>query len=181
MLSKSRGETIDWSFKLNAFFFSPFNQRSVLLPWLKCSLFSLSLFLFLCFPSARDSFYSVLREWEKYHDTPNWSMEAALGDRVRWPATDFCSCLLTGNALVSCHRYLVRQPTELCSHAHFARLFQKQLVEVGTLSKLKPIIHVCLSQFIWVGVWTISPCWITGLCAHCTVTQCRPHFSQHQT
>ncbi|XP_053365443.1 codanin-1 isoform X1 [Clarias gariepinus] len=61
------------------------------------------------FKKQRDIFYELLREWEDYHNEPGWEFEAALGHRVRG---------------------MVSQLTAAGNHCHFARLFQKQLVQV---------------------------------------------------
>ncbi|TSN67084.1 Codanin-1 [Bagarius yarrelli] len=61
------------------------------------------------FKKQRDIFYELLREWEDYHKEPGWLFEAALGNRVR---------------------AMVTQLTAAGSHCHFARLFQKQLVQM---------------------------------------------------
>ena len=36
-----------------------------------------------CTHTCRDSFYSVLREWEAHHETPNWHFQSALRDKIR--------------------------------------------------------------------------------------------------
>ncbi|KAF7704340.1 codanin-1 [Silurus meridionalis] len=61
------------------------------------------------FKKQRDIFYELLREWEDYHTEPGWEFEPALGHRVR--------------AMVS-------QLAAAGNHCHFARLFQKQLVQM---------------------------------------------------
>uniref|UniRef100_A0AAR2JLG3 Codanin-1 C-terminal domain-containing protein n=1 Tax=Pygocentrus nattereri TaxID=42514 RepID=A0AAR2JLG3_PYGNA len=61
------------------------------------------------FKKQRDIFYELLREWEDYHKEPGWEFEAALGNRVRT---------------------MVSQLTAAGNHCHFARLFQKQLVQM---------------------------------------------------
>ncbi|XP_036398337.1 codanin-1 [Megalops cyprinoides] len=61
------------------------------------------------FKKQRDIFYELLREWEDSHKEPGWNFEAALGSRVRG---------------------MVSQLTAAGNHAHFARLFQKQLVQM---------------------------------------------------
>ncbi|MCJ8736935.1 hypothetical protein PDJAM_G00018010 [Pangasius djambal] len=61
------------------------------------------------FKKQRDIFYELLREWEDYHKEPGWEFEAALGNRVR---------------------AMVNQLTAAGNHCHFARLFQKQLVQL---------------------------------------------------
>ncbi|KAB5562360.1 hypothetical protein PHYPO_G00016930 [Pangasianodon hypophthalmus] len=61
------------------------------------------------FKKQRDIFYELLREWEDYHKEPGWEFEAALGNRVR---------------------AMVNQLTAAGNHCHFARLFQKQLVQM---------------------------------------------------
>ncbi|KAG7328248.1 hypothetical protein KOW79_008192 [Hemibagrus wyckioides] len=61
------------------------------------------------FKKQRDIFYELLREWEDYHKEPGWVFEAALGSRIRG---------------------MVGQLTGAGNHCHFARLFQKQLVQM---------------------------------------------------
>ncbi|XP_060790163.1 codanin-1 isoform X3 [Neoarius graeffei] len=61
------------------------------------------------FKKQRDIFYELLREWEDYHKEPRWEFETALGNRVRG---------------------MVSQLTVAGNHGHFARLFQKQLVQM---------------------------------------------------
>ncbi|XP_041927428.1 codanin-1 [Alosa sapidissima] len=61
------------------------------------------------FKKQRDIFYELLRDWEDFHKEPGWEFEAALGSRVRM---------------------MVSQLTAAGNHAHFARLFQKQLVQM---------------------------------------------------
>ncbi|RXN10447.1 codanin-1 [Labeo rohita] len=61
------------------------------------------------FKKQRDVFYGLLREWEDSHKEPGWEFEAALGSRVRM---------------------MVSQLTAAGSHSHFARLFQKQLIQM---------------------------------------------------
>ncbi|XP_061096062.1 codanin-1 isoform X2 [Conger conger] len=61
------------------------------------------------FKKQRDIFYELLREWEDCHREQGWEFERALGFRVRG---------------------MVCQLTTAGNHAHFARLFQKQLVQM---------------------------------------------------
>ncbi|KAI7804405.1 putative codanin-1 [Triplophysa rosa] len=61
------------------------------------------------FKKQRDVFYELLREWEDSHNEPGWNFEAALGSRVRT---------------------MVSQLTAAGDHSHFARLFQKQLIQM---------------------------------------------------
>ncbi|KAG9336800.1 hypothetical protein JZ751_003148 [Albula glossodonta] len=61
------------------------------------------------FKKQRDIFYELLREWEDSHQEPGWDFERVLGSRVR-----VMTCQLTAAG----------------NHAHFARLFQKQLVQM---------------------------------------------------
>ncbi|KAG5857912.1 hypothetical protein ANANG_G00024430 [Anguilla anguilla] len=61
------------------------------------------------FKKQRDIFYELLREWEDCHRGQGWDFERALGSRVRG---------------------MVCQLTAAGNHAHFARLFQKQLVQM---------------------------------------------------
>ncbi|XDV43496.1 hypothetical protein PO909_011973 [Leuciscus waleckii] len=61
------------------------------------------------FKKQRDVFYGLIREWEDSHKEPGWDFEAALGNRVR---------------------IMVSQLTAAGSHSHFARLFQKQLIQM---------------------------------------------------
>ncbi|XP_062864068.1 codanin-1 isoform X2 [Trichomycterus rosablanca] len=61
------------------------------------------------FKKQRDIFYELLREWEDCHKEPGWEFEVALGSRIRT---------------------MVSQLTAAGNHCHFARLFQKQLVQM---------------------------------------------------
>ncbi|XP_006883034.1 PREDICTED: codanin-1 [Elephantulus edwardii] len=61
------------------------------------------------FKKQRDVFYEVLREWEDHHEEPGWDFEKGLGSRIR--------------AMMS-------QLSAACSHSHFVRLFQKQLLQM---------------------------------------------------
>ncbi|XP_015206536.2 codanin-1 [Lepisosteus oculatus] len=61
------------------------------------------------FKKQRDIFYELLREWEDYHKEPEWEFDRVLGNRIR--------------AMVS-------QLTAAGNHSHFARLFQKQLLQM---------------------------------------------------
>ncbi|MBN3311902.1 CDAN1 protein, partial [Atractosteus spatula] len=61
------------------------------------------------FKKQRDIFYELLREWEDYHKEPDWEFDRVLGNRIR--------------AMVS-------QLTAAGNHSHFARLFQKQLLQM---------------------------------------------------
>ncbi|XP_063105626.1 codanin-1 isoform X1 [Cavia porcellus] len=61
------------------------------------------------FKKQRDVFYEVLREWEDRHEEPGWDFEKGLGSRIR--------------AMMS-------QLSAACSHSHFVRLFQKQLLQM---------------------------------------------------
>ncbi|KAM4690522.1 codanin-1 [Rhinophrynus dorsalis] len=61
------------------------------------------------FKKQRDIFYEVLREWEDSHDKTGWDFERCLGSRIR---------TMMYNLSVA------------CDHSHFARLFQKQLVQM---------------------------------------------------
>ncbi|XP_075387380.1 codanin-1 isoform X2 [Tenrec ecaudatus] len=61
------------------------------------------------FKKQRDVFYEVLREWEDHHEEPGWDFEKGLGSRVR---------------------AMMVQLSAACSHSHFVRLFQKQLLQM---------------------------------------------------
>ncbi|KFO32980.1 Codanin-1 [Fukomys damarensis] len=61
------------------------------------------------FKKQRDVFYEVLREWEDRHDEPGWDFEKGLGSRIR---------------------AMMGQLSAACSHSHFVRLFQKQLLQM---------------------------------------------------
>lgn len=63
------------------------------------------------FKKQRDVFYEVLREWEDHHEEPSWDFEKGLGSRIR---------------------AMMGQLSAACSHSHFVRLFQKQLLQVIT-------------------------------------------------
>ncbi|MBN3291180.1 CDAN1 protein, partial [Polypterus senegalus] len=65
---------------------------------------------FFCFICFRDIFYELLREWEDYHKEPGWEFDRALGSRIR---------------------VMVSQLNAAGNHCHFARLFQKQLLQVS--------------------------------------------------
>ncbi|GAB1286771.1 Codanin-1 [Apodemus speciosus] len=59
--------------------------------------------------AKRDVFYEVLREWEDHHEEPSWDFEKGLGSRIR---------------------AMMGQLSAACSHSHFVRLFQKQLLQM---------------------------------------------------
>ncbi|XP_053521848.1 codanin-1 isoform X5 [Artibeus jamaicensis] len=61
------------------------------------------------FKKQRDVFYEVLREWEDRHEEPGWDFEKGLGNRIR---------------------AMMGQLSAACSHSHFVRLFQKQLLQM---------------------------------------------------
>ncbi|XP_048831312.1 codanin-1 isoform X2 [Brienomyrus brachyistius] len=61
------------------------------------------------FKKQRDVFYELLREWEDNHQEPGWEFERVLGRKVR---------------------EMVSQMSVAGNHPHFARLFQKQLVQM---------------------------------------------------
>ncbi|XP_023683181.1 codanin-1 isoform X2 [Paramormyrops kingsleyae] len=61
------------------------------------------------FKKQRDVFYELLREWEDNHQEPGWEFERVLGRKVR---------------------EMVSQMSVAGNHSHFARLFQKQLVQM---------------------------------------------------
>lgn len=61
------------------------------------------------FKKQRDVFYEVLREWEDRHEEPGWDFEKGLGSRIR---------------------SMMSQLSAACSHSHFVRLFQKQLLQM---------------------------------------------------
>uniref|UniRef100_A0A8C8SRT7 Codanin-1 C-terminal domain-containing protein n=2 Tax=Pelusios castaneus TaxID=367368 RepID=A0A8C8SRT7_9SAUR len=61
------------------------------------------------FKKQRDIFYELLREWEDNHEKPGWDFERVLGNRIRAMMTHF---------------------TAAYNHSHFARLFQKQLIQM---------------------------------------------------
>uniref|UniRef100_A0A8D0G857 Uncharacterized protein n=1 Tax=Sphenodon punctatus TaxID=8508 RepID=A0A8D0G857_SPHPU len=61
------------------------------------------------FKKQRDIFYELLREWEDNHKKPSWDFERCLGSRIR---------------------SMMAHLSAACSHSHFARLFQKQLIQM---------------------------------------------------
>ncbi|XP_014636098.1 PREDICTED: codanin-1 isoform X2 [Ceratotherium simum simum] len=61
------------------------------------------------FKKQRDVFYEVLREWEDRHEEPGWDFEKGLGSRIR---------------------AMMGQLSAACSHSHFVRLFQRQLLQM---------------------------------------------------
>ncbi|XP_073466474.1 codanin-1 [Aquarana catesbeiana] len=61
------------------------------------------------FKKQRDVFYELLREWEDCHEKTDWDFERFLGNKIR--------AMMLNLSLAS-------------NHSHFARLFQKQLVQL---------------------------------------------------
>ncbi|XP_075700831.1 codanin-1 isoform X2 [Rhinoderma darwinii] len=61
------------------------------------------------FKKQRDIFYELLREWEDYHEKSDWDFERGLGNKIR---------AMMFNLSVA------------CNHSHFARLFQRQLIQM---------------------------------------------------
>ncbi|XP_065538790.1 codanin-1 isoform X3 [Lathamus discolor] len=61
------------------------------------------------FKKQRDIFYELLREWEDNHEKTGWDFERVLGNKIR--------------AMMS-------HLSATCNHSHFARLFQKQLIQM---------------------------------------------------
>ncbi|XP_018420396.1 PREDICTED: codanin-1 [Nanorana parkeri] len=61
------------------------------------------------FKKQRDVFYELLREWEDCHEKADWDFERFLGNKIR--------AMMLNLSLAS-------------NHSHFARLFQKQLVQL---------------------------------------------------
>ncbi|XP_066428517.1 codanin-1 [Eleutherodactylus coqui] len=61
------------------------------------------------FKKQRDVFYELLREWEDCHEKTDWDFERGLGNKIR---------AMMFNLSVA------------CNHSHFARLFQRQLVQM---------------------------------------------------
>ncbi|XP_030415459.1 codanin-1 isoform X2 [Gopherus evgoodei] len=61
------------------------------------------------FKKQRDIFYELLREWEDNHEKPGWDFERVLGNKIR---------------------AMMNHLTAAYNHSHFARLFQKQLIQM---------------------------------------------------
>ncbi|KAE8587225.1 hypothetical protein XENTR_v10021900 [Xenopus tropicalis] len=61
------------------------------------------------FKKQRDVFYELLREWEDKHRKADWDFERCLGSRIRG---------------------MMSSLSAVCNQSHFARLFQKQLVQM---------------------------------------------------
>ncbi|XP_053141858.1 codanin-1 isoform X2 [Hemicordylus capensis] len=61
------------------------------------------------FKKQRDIFYELLREWEDNHEKTGWDFERCLGDRIR---------------------VMMAHLSTSCNYSHFARLFQKQLLQM---------------------------------------------------
>ncbi|NXL29387.1 CDAN1 protein, partial [Glaucidium brasilianum] len=61
------------------------------------------------FKKQRDIFYELLREWEDNHDKTGWDFERVLGNKIR---------------------AMMAHLSATCNHSHFARLFQKQLIQM---------------------------------------------------
>ncbi|XP_066481683.1 codanin-1 isoform X2 [Tiliqua scincoides] len=61
------------------------------------------------FKKQRDIFYELLREWEDNHEKTGWDFERCLGDRIR---------------------VMMAHLSTSSNYSHFARLFQKQLLQM---------------------------------------------------
>ncbi|XP_037994971.1 codanin-1 isoform X2 [Motacilla alba alba] len=61
------------------------------------------------FKKQRDIFYELLREWEDNNEKTGWDFERVLGNRIR---------------------AMMAHLSATCNHSHFARLFQKQLIQM---------------------------------------------------
>ncbi|XP_069494756.1 codanin-1 isoform X2 [Ambystoma mexicanum] len=61
------------------------------------------------FKKQRDVFYELLRDWEDKHEQTGWAFEGGLGHRIR---------------------AIMENLTATSNHSHFARLFQKQLIQM---------------------------------------------------
>ncbi|XP_074440785.1 codanin-1 isoform X1 [Larus michahellis] len=61
------------------------------------------------FKKQRDIFYELLREWEDNHEKTGWDFERVLGNKIR---------------------SMMAHLSATCNHSHFARLFQKQLIQM---------------------------------------------------
>ncbi|NXX30391.1 CDAN1 protein, partial [Nicator chloris] len=61
------------------------------------------------FKKQRDIFYELLREWEDNYEKTGWDFERVLGNKIR---------------------AMMAHLSATCNHSHFARLFQKQLIQM---------------------------------------------------
>ncbi|NXR55769.1 CDAN1 protein, partial [Hippolais icterina] len=61
------------------------------------------------FKKQRDVFYELLREWEDNHEKTGWDFDRVLGNKIR---------------------AMMAHLSATCNHSHFARLFQKQLIQM---------------------------------------------------
>ncbi|KFO63609.1 Codanin-1, partial [Corvus brachyrhynchos] len=61
------------------------------------------------FKKQRDIFYELLREWEDNHEKTGWDFERVLGSKIR---------------------AMMAHLSATCNHSRFARLFQKQLIQM---------------------------------------------------
>ncbi|NXX83867.1 CDAN1 protein, partial [Urocolius indicus] len=61
------------------------------------------------FKKQRDIFYELLREWEDNHEKTDWHFDRVLGNKIR---------------------AMMAHLSATCNHSHFARLFQKQLIQM---------------------------------------------------
>uniref|UniRef100_A0A8C9L2L1 Codanin 1 n=1 Tax=Serinus canaria TaxID=9135 RepID=A0A8C9L2L1_SERCA len=61
------------------------------------------------FKKQRDIFYELLREWEDNNEKTGWDFERVLGNKIR---------------------AMMAHLSATCNHSHFARLFQKQLIQM---------------------------------------------------
>ncbi|NXC79254.1 CDAN1 protein, partial [Cercotrichas coryphoeus] len=64
---------------------------------------------FQVFKKQRDIFYELLREWEDNHEKTVWDFERVLGNKIR---------------------VMMAHLSATCNHSRFARLFQKQLIQM---------------------------------------------------
>uniref|UniRef100_A0A803W5U0 Codanin-1 C-terminal domain-containing protein n=1 Tax=Ficedula albicollis TaxID=59894 RepID=A0A803W5U0_FICAL len=64
---------------------------------------------FQVFKKQRDIFYELLREWEDNHEKTVWDFERVLGSKIR---------------------AMMAHLSATCNHSRFARLFQKQLIQM---------------------------------------------------
>ncbi|NXB70832.1 CDAN1 protein, partial [Donacobius atricapilla] len=61
------------------------------------------------FKKQRDIFYELLREWEDNNEKTGWDFDRVLGNKIR---------------------AMMAHLSATCNHSHFARLFQKQLIQM---------------------------------------------------
>jgi codanin-1 len=81
----------------------------------------------------RDTFYEIVREWEEQCGKPGWCLEEKLGEKIRYIINAIHLAIFSQIIQLLFPfglRYVIHQKAGLSNQAHFARLFQSQLIQV---------------------------------------------------